>query len=196
MSHGFDITEAGLELAKPEPPPSGHPLLIKLDGAMRLINRLIMIPCMLALLASALILTYSVVARYFLKIPTDWQDEMAIFLLVGTTFFSGAYVQSFRGHVGIEALAGILPDGVNRVRMLFVDLLSFLFCAFFSWKSWTLFREALHEGQTTTSTWGPPLWIPYSLMAAGMTLLSLQLLLEFVGRVTPQSRTTTKAKPS
>ena len=186
MSHGFDITEAGKELTEPERVPPGYPLLAKLDHAMRAINRWVMVPCMLALLLAAGILTYSVVARYFLKIPTDWQDEMAVFLLVGATFFSGAYVQSFRGHVGIEALSTILPDGVNRVRMIFVDLLSFLFCAFFSWKSWTLFREALHEGQTTTSTWGPPLWIPYSLMAAGMTLLSLQLLLEFLGRVTPR----------
>ena len=183
MSHGYDVTEAGLELTEPEHPPPGHPLLAKLDRAMQVINRCAMVPCMLALFAAAAILTYSVVARYFLKIPTDWQDEMAVFLLVGATFFSGAYVQSFRGHVGIEALAGILPDSVNRVRMIFVDLVSFLFCAFFSWKSWTLCLEAWHEGQTTTSTWGPSLWIPYSMMAAGMTLLSLQLLLEFLGRV-------------
>ena len=183
MSHGFDITEAGLELAEPEAPPPGHPLIAKLYRYMQTLNRWVMVPCMLALFAAACILTYSVVARYFLKIPTDWQDEMAVFLLVGATFFSGAYVQSFRGHVGIEALSNILSDNVNHVRMIFVDLFSFLFCAFFSWKSWTLFVEALHEGQTTTSTWGPPLWIPYSLMAAGMTLLSLQLLLEFMGRI-------------
>jgi TRAP-type C4-dicarboxylate transport system permease small subunit len=188
MSHGFDITEAGREFAEPEEPPYGHPVLLAIDRALRTINALVMIPCMIALVASALVLTHSVVARYFLKIPTDWQDEMAIFLLVGTTFFSAAYVQSFRGHVGIEALAEILPERVNSVRMVVVDLVSFLFCAFFCWKSWTLFLEALHEGQTTTSTWGPPLWIPYSLMAAGMTLLSIQLLVEFLSRVTPVRR--------
>jgi len=188
MSHGFDITEAGREFAEPEEPPYGHPLLLAIDRVLRKINALVMIPCMIALVAAALVLTHSVVARYFLKIPTDWQDEMAIFLLVGTTFFSAAYVQSFRGHVGIEALAEILPERVNRVRMVVVDLVSFLFCAFFCWKSWTLFLEALHEGQTTTSTWSPPLWIPYSLMAAGMTLLSIQLLVEFLSRVTPVRR--------
>jgi TRAP-type C4-dicarboxylate transport system permease small subunit len=185
MKHDVEVTEAGLELAEPEAPPFGHPLLVKVDRALRTINRLIMIPCMIALVASALVLTHSVVTRYFLKLPTDWQDEMAIFLLVGATFFSAAYVQSFRGHVGIQALAAVLPAGVNHVRMIVVDLASFAFCAFFCWKSWTLFLEALHEGQTTTSTWGPPLWIPYCLMAAGMTLLSAQLLIELLSRITP-----------
>ncbi len=183
MSHGFDVTEAGLELAEPERAPPGHPLIATIDRAMRWLNRLIMVPCMLAVFAAAGILTYSVAARYFFKIPTDWQDEMAIFLLIGATFFSGAYVQSLRGHVGVEAVAGLLSDRANRIRMLFVDGVSFLFCAFFAWKSWSLFREALHEGHTSNSTWGPPLWIPYSLMAAGMTLLALQLWLEIIARV-------------
>jgi TRAP-type C4-dicarboxylate transport system permease small subunit len=71
---------------------------------------------------------------------------------------------------------------VNRLRMMFVETISFAFCAFFAWKSWTLFREAIHEGHSSNSTWGPPLWIPYSIMAAGMTLLALQLLLEVVAR--------------
>ncbi len=188
MSHGFDVTEAGLELAEPESPPPGHPLIARIDRAMRVLNRLVMVPCMLAVFAAACILTYSVAARYFFKIPTDWQDEMAIFLLIGATFFSGAYVQSLRGHVGVEAVAGLLSARANRIRMLFVDGISFLFCAFFAWKSWSLFREALHEGHSTTSTWGPALWIPYSLMATGMTLLALQLLLEFISRLADKGK--------
>ena len=188
MSHAFDVSEVGLELVEPEGPPPGHPWIAAIDRAMRVLNRVIMVPCMLAVFAAACILTYSVAARYFFKIPTDWQDEMAIFLLIGATFFSGAYVQSLRGHVGVEAVAGLLSNRVNRLRMLFVEGIGFLFCAFFAWKSWSLFREALHEGHTSNSTWGPPLWIPYSLMALGMTLLSLQLLLEFTSRMADKSR--------
>jgi TRAP-type C4-dicarboxylate transport system permease small subunit len=136
------------------------------------------------MIVTALVLSYSVVMRYFFKVATDWQDEAAVFMLVGATFFCAAYVQSFRGHIGIEALAGLLSPAVNRVRLILVDVLSFLFCAFFSWKSWALFHEALVEGQTTSSTLAPPLWIPYSLMAFGMTLLSVQILVQLIGRIT------------
>ena len=132
----------------------------------------------LALLAASFVLTYSVVSRYFFKAATDWQDEVAVFCIVGAVFLAGAYVQSFRGHIGIEALAAILPPRANRIRAFIVDVLSFFFCAFFAWKSWTLWHEAWKDHQTTTSTFAPPLWIPYSLMAAGMTLLALQLLLQ------------------
>jgi len=39
------------------------------------------------------------------------------------------------------------------------------------------------EGQTTSSSWAPPLWIPYGLMAAGMSLLGLQLAVQLSARV-------------
>jgi TRAP-type C4-dicarboxylate transport system permease small subunit len=42
----------------------------------------------------------------------------------------------------------------------------------------------LKEGQTTTSTFAPPLWIPYSIMAVGMSLLTLQLLVQVAARLT------------
>jgi TRAP-type C4-dicarboxylate transport system permease small subunit len=183
MSHGFEVGEAGLELSAPEEPPVGHPLVARLDRAMKAVNRWVMVPCMVAVFLAAGILTYSVAARYFFKIPTEWQDETAIFLLMGATFFSAAFVQSYRGHVGVEAIASLLSPRANHWRMLFVEVVSLAFCSFFAWKSWTLFFEALHEGHSSNSTWGPPMWIPYSLMAAGMSLLALQLLLEVVARV-------------
>jgi TRAP-type C4-dicarboxylate transport system permease small subunit len=144
------------------------------------INRVMLALGMVALVVASFILTYSVVSRYVFRAATDWQDEAAVFCIVGTVFLCGAFVQASRGHVGIEAVAGLLPAWMNRMRMIAVDLLSFLFCAFFAWKSWTLWHEAWVDKMTTSSTWAPPLAIPYGLMSFGMTLLALQLLLQLV----------------
>jgi TRAP-type C4-dicarboxylate transport system permease small subunit len=153
-------------------------VLLGAHRALGVLNRLLMAVSMLAIVGAAGVLTLSVIERYFLKIPTDWQDETAVFLLVGVTFLTGAAVQARRGHVCIEAVSSLLPAGVDRIRERLGDLISCLFCGFFAWKSWTLLHEAVVDGQTTDSTWGPPLWIPYSAMAAGMTLLTLQLALQ------------------
>jgi TRAP-type C4-dicarboxylate transport system permease small subunit len=152
--------------------------LLPVTRVVARINELIVKISMIALLASALILTLSVVTRYLLKVSTDWQDETSVFLLVGSIFMCGAYVQSYRGHVGIEALASVLPPRINWMRRIFVDVFSFAFCAFFSWKSWAMLHEAWVGGHTTSSTFAPPLWIPYGLLAFGMSNLSLQILLQ------------------
>ena len=171
-------------------PPLDRPALViaRIERAMQASNRIIAIPCMAALIVAAAVLTYSVVARYFLKIPTDWQDETSVFLLVGATFLSGAFVQAGRGHIAIEVLAPLLSARVNRIRLALADVISLLFCAFFSWKSWTLLREAWIDGYRSNSTFGPPLWIPYALMAVGMTLLSLQLLIGLLSLATRKPR--------
>jgi TRAP-type C4-dicarboxylate transport system permease small subunit len=157
--------------------------LVPLARVLAFMNRMLVVFGMVALLLAAAVLTSSVLSRYFLKASTDWQDETAVFLLVGATFLAGAFVQSIRGHVGIEALTAILPKRANAYRHVFIDLICLAFCALFAWKSWTLFRDAWVDGQTTNSTWGPPLWVPYSLMAFGMSLLALQLLVQLVASV-------------
>ena len=158
--------------------PAGSGPLALAARALNTINNVIMALAGVAAIAASLVLSYSVLVRYIFMAPTYWQDEMAVFLLVGATFLTAAFVQERRGHVGIEAFAELLSPAANRIRVMLVDILSFAFCAFFAWKSWTLFHEAWVDGQVTSSTWAPPLWIPYSLMAAGMTLLSLQLALQ------------------
>lgn len=132
----------------------------------------------LATIAAGLVLTYSIAVRYVLHSSTDWQDEMAVFLLVGATFLSAPYVQSMRGHIAIEAIEGFLPERIERVRAIVSDVVCLLFCGFFAWQSWLLLLEAIDDGRVTDSAWAPPLWIPYSLMTAGMSLLTLRLLMQ------------------
>jgi TRAP-type C4-dicarboxylate transport system permease small subunit len=156
--------------------------------ALGFVNQTIVAVSAVALVAASLILTYSVASRYFLHLSTDWQDELSVFLIVGAVFMSAASIQAKRGHIGIEAIVGLLSPRVNHWRQFAVDVVSFLFCAFFSWKSWVLLDEAWVEGFHSESTWGPPLWIPYSLMTVGMTLLSLQILMQVITGLTRRPR--------
>jgi TRAP-type C4-dicarboxylate transport system permease small subunit len=151
-----------------------------LERALALCNNIIVILAGMALIAACLILSYSVLGRALFHSPNYWQDEAAVFLLVGATFMTAAYVQSERGHVAIEAFVGLLSRRANRIRLWLVDAASVLFCAFFAWKSWTLAHEAWVDGQVSNSMWSPPLAIPYVLMATGMTLLCVQILLQLI----------------
>ena len=169
MSHGLDSVETAGAGASADTP---------IDRVVAWINRTIVILSSIALVLASCVLTYSVIVRYFLKISTDWQDEMSVFLIVGAVFMSSAAIQAQRGHIGIEAIVGLLPKRVNHWRMLLVDTVSLAFCAFFAWKSFTLLREAVAGDYHSSSTWGPPLWVPYSLMTFGMALLTVQIVLQ------------------
>jgi TRAP-type C4-dicarboxylate transport system permease small subunit len=177
-AHGIDL---GNSVTTAEADPGA--LLAGINRAMALLNRTIVVLCSVALILASAILSYSVVARYFFNAATYWQDEAAVFLLVGGTFLSTAFVQSARGHIGIEALTGYLSTRGNAIRTFAVDAVSFAFCCFFAWKSWTLFHEAWVDGQVSGSTWAPPLWIPYSAMALGITLMALQIALQLASAI-------------
>lgn len=176
-SHGIDAASGAIPTA--DVPRLG--LLGAAQGVLGAVNGAMALLSSLAIAAAGAVLTWEVAGRYFFSIPSDWQDELSTFLLIGATFASAAWIQARRGHVAIDALSHVLPPGIDRVRRVLADLLSFLFVAFFAWKSVALLLEALADGQTTPSSWGPPLWIPYGCMAAGMILLALQLLLQVLG---------------
>jgi TRAP-type mannitol/chloroaromatic compound transport system permease small subunit len=124
MSHGIEIVAA-----KAAMDPDMPRMLRPLARLLQWVNQALVVLGMVALLVAACVLTYSVVSRYVMHASTDWQDEAAVFCLVGATFLCGAFVQSMRGHVGIEAISGLLPRSVNQVRLVFVDLLGRRFAA-------------------------------------------------------------------
>jgi len=167
---------------------TGNALVAALERVLLVCNNVIVVLAAVALVAACVILSDSVLGRALFHSANYWQDEAAVFLLVGATFMTSAYVQGQRGHIGIEAFVGLLSPRINRIRLWLVDVASLLFCAFFAWKSWTLAHEAWVDGQVSNSIWSPPLSIPYVLMASGMTLLCLQILLQLAIPLTGVAR--------
>jgi TRAP-type C4-dicarboxylate transport system permease small subunit len=139
-----------------------------------------------AIVVSSLILTYEVVMRYFLRIPTIWEIESAIYLGVLATFMGAAYGLKDGAHINIDLFVRFLPPGAQRILQRITSSLAFLFCTHIAFKSWELFWEAFSKGWRSESMWGPPLAVPYFILPLGMTLLSLQFLIQIFGLTTSQ----------
>ena len=126
-----------------------------------------------------LVLTYSVVTRYFLRAPHRLAGRDGDLPARRRDVPRGAFVQGLRGHVGIEAWPAFLSPRANRCPAR----CSSTFCPSLLCVLRVEVVDAAARGPASTaqprnSTWGPPLWIPYLLMAVGMTLLAVQFALQ------------------
>lgn len=156
-----------------------------LGNALRSFNRWMAILSAVLILLATLVLTYEVVTRYVMTVANDWVIELCIFLLIAATFLSAGYTQAERGHVGIEVLDEVMSAKWNRYRRLLGDLLSLVVVGFIARNAWHFTANAYEQGWATSSTWAPPLWIPYFFMAFGLTTLCLQMLLQIIEGLLP-----------
>ena len=107
-SHGIDAASGELPVA--DVPRRG--VLGGVQVALDAVNVVMAVLSSIAIAAAGLVLTWEVAGRYFFSIPSDWQDELSTFLLIGATFASAAWIQARRGHVAIDALTHVLPPAV------------------------------------------------------------------------------------
>jgi TRAP-type C4-dicarboxylate transport system permease small subunit len=135
---------------------------------------------------SAVLLTAEVLARYVYNAPSDWSLELCILMLIAATFMAAGHTLAARAHVNIDIVDHLMSGSLNRWRLLLADLGAAGLCGFVAVNAWRLTGIAWSEGWVSNSTWGPKLWIPFSLIALGMSLLALQYLVQIIdGRLAP-----------
>ena len=136
----------------------------------------------LAILLSAFVLTYEVVMRYVLRTPTIWEIEASVYLTIMATFLAAAYGLKDGAHINIDLITRLLPPRFNAGLSIVTSVLSLFFCILIAWKGWAMWWEAFSKGWRSETVWSFPLAIPYFFLPLGMTLLSLQYMIQ-IGRV-------------
>ena len=101
-------------------------------------------------------------------------------LLVASTFIGSAYVLSEKAHVSMEWIYDFLSKR-NIIRLkIFTSFLSLLFFILLFYYGYLITEEAFVKKYTTGSIWDPPLWVPYSSMLIGASLMILQYIAEII----------------
>ena len=134
----------------------------------------------IALALAILIIVELVFERYFFQRAITWQNELVTMLLVASTFIGSAYVLSEKAHVSMEWIYDFLSKR-NIIRLkIFTSLLSLLFFILLFYYGYLITEEAFVKKYTTGSIWDPPLWVPYSSMLIGATLMILQYIADII----------------
>jgi TRAP-type C4-dicarboxylate transport system permease small subunit len=134
-----------------------------------------------AIIVSSAILTYEVVMRYLLKVPTIWEVELAIYLGILATFLGAPYGLKDGAHINIDLIIRVLSKSLQSKLYKITSFISLIFCIYLAYNGWQYWWEAFSKGWRSESLWGPPLAFPYFFLPLGMTLLSLQFIIETLG---------------
>ena len=133
-----------------------------------------------ALLISILVIVELVFERYFFQRAITWQTELVTMLLVASTFIGSAYVLSEKAHVSMDWVYDFLSKK-NIIKLkIFTSLISLVFFLILFYFTFIMVEEAFTKNYTTGTVWSPPLWIPYSSMLIGASLMILQYIAEII----------------
>ncbi len=140
------------------------------------------------ILASVLITCQMIFVRFVLRQSTIWQTETVIYLMIGATMLGLPYVQKLRGHVNVDLVPLGLHGAARLVLAVLVIAMGVVTLGIMGWYGYEKWQVAFTRGWTSSSVWGPPLWIPYAALPIGFGLMILQLIADFLALVTGRDR--------
>ncbi|MGP3667300.1 MAG: TRAP transporter small permease subunit [Candidatus Bathyarchaeota archaeon] len=130
--------------------------------------------CFIFIVASGVILVYEVLVRYIFRIPTVWEIETSIYLIMFVTLVGAGYGLKHNAHINVDLVIRLLPPKVRHWLLIVGSILSLTFAIFVAWRGLVLWWTAYSLGWRTGTLFNPPLAIPYAFIPLGMILLSLQ----------------------
>jgi len=149
----------------------------------------------LSILVATLIIVEQVVVRYVFKIPTIWQVETAVYLLIAATFLGAPYGLKENAHINIDMLIIHMPAGARRKLHIATSVIAMLFCFFLAYRGAIMWWEAYEGNWSSSSLLSVPLVYPYALIPVGMFLTGLQYTVKIAGMLFSVTRNAPGSAP-
>ena len=163
-----------------------------MQGYIRTITRISQLCGIIAaglIAAGVIIVCQMVFVRYVLNENTIWQTDFVTYSLVAATFIGSPYVLMTRGHVNVDILPHYMGPKARRRLAFASSFVTIAFALILAVLTFNFWMEAWEQRWVSDTMWRARLWIPYSSMPIGLTLLTLQALAELIqlvkGETTP-----------
>jgi len=131
-----------------------------------------------------LVVLWSVICRFLLKIPFSIGEELARYLMVYGIFVGVSIGVRRNSHLGVEAFASFLPAAGQHVVDIISQILSLILYIAFFYFSLLLTANIFQNGQISAAM-QIPMWIAYLALPIGFALSiirCIQMLIKVVRR--------------
>ena len=143
-------------------------------GGVRRISQLCGIVAAGLIAVGVIVVCQMVFVRYALNQNTIWQTDFVTWSLVAATFIGSPYVLLTRGHVNVDVLPQYLSGRSRWWLAFFSIVMSLSFCVVLAILTTRFWLESWENRWVSDTMWRARLWIPYSSMPIGLTILCLQ----------------------
>lgn len=94
---------------------------------------------------------WGVISRYVPGIrPSDWTEELAVYLLVWVSLFGAAITYRAYGHLGVDYFVAKLDPSAQRLVAVIVEIAALIFAGFaLCYGGWRLVADTLGANQLT-----------------------------------------------
>jgi TRAP-type C4-dicarboxylate transport system permease small subunit len=130
--------------------------------------------------AGVVVVCQMVFVRYVLGESTIWQTDLTTYCLVAATFVGSPYVLMTRGHVNVDILPHYMGPRTRYSLAIVSGFITLAFAVILAVLTFNFWSEAWEQKWVSDTMWRARLWIPYSAMPIGLTLLALQAIADLI----------------
>ncbi|KEQ03264.1 TRAP transporter small permease subunit [Pseudorhizobium marinum] len=157
------------------------PIPVKiLYEAVTALNRSIFLMASLLMFVIVPVMLFAVVSRYVFNSPSSWAMELATLVFGPYFLLAGPHLLHERGHVSLDLVQHAVGPKVRRILEIINYPIIIAFCVILLFYAVPFARQALEYGETSYSSWNPPIWPIKLFVPLALVLLGLQATVEWL----------------
>lgn len=151
-----------------------------LYDAVTALNRFIFRAASLLMFIIVPVMLFAVVSRYLFNAPSSWAMELATLIFGPYFLLAGPYLLHARGHVSLDLVQNAVGKGIRRLLEIVNYPVIIAFCVILMFYAVPFAVQAWEYGETSYSSWNPPIWPVKLFVPLALLLLGLQALVEWL----------------
>ncbi|SHN04504.1 TRAP transporter small permease subunit [Roseibium suaedae] len=151
-----------------------------LYDAVTALNRFIFQAASLLMFLIVPVMLFAVVSRYVFNSPSTWAMELATLIFGPYFLLAGPNLLHERGHVSLDLVQHAVGAGARRVLEIINYPIIIAFCVILLFYAVPFAWQAFEYGETSYSSWNPPIWPVKLFIPVALVLLGLQAAVEWL----------------
>jgi len=132
----------------------------------------------IGLIVLALMIFREVIARYIFRSPSVYSVEISEYIMIFVAFLSAGWVLHEDRHVNMTVFTDRLPRKIQLYLEIITSLITMAYCSIIVWKSIATVLMAYNGNYHSASAVNFPLWISYTFIPIGISILFLQYIVK------------------